>query len=486
MTLAIRSISKRFGSIQANAEVDLVVEPGSLHAVLGENGAGKSTLMKILSGFQYADAGEVELDGRQLTLGSPRAAIDAGIGMLHQDPLVALPFSALENFVLGRRGRIDLDLARTQLAEGASRLGFAIDPDVVTRSLSIGERQQLEIVRLLSLGVRVLILDEPTSGITTGQRELLFSALRTLAADGLIVLFVSHKLEEVEELCDRVTVMRSGRVVGEGDLPIPAERLVEMMFGKQVVLGEGGGHHTGEELLSVRGLDSHTDRRHISGAEFDVRLGEIFGLAGLAGSGQRALMRAIAGLDRVRTGSVRLAGTEVTGRTYREMRELGVHYLAAGRLEEGLFGGLTITEHMALAEGDVGGVIDWDAARDRAQQAIDDYHIVGRPDSAVESLSGGNQQRVLLAMTPPGVKLLLMEEPTRGLDIESADEVWKRIGERTAQGTAVMFASADLDELIRHCDRIAVCFDGRVLDILDASELDADRLGALIGGKVST
>jgi ABC-type uncharacterized transport system ATPase subunit len=486
MTLEIRSISKRFGSVQANADVDLTVEPGSLHAVLGENGAGKSTLMKILSGFQDADSGEVVLDGNPIPLGSPRSAIEAGIGMLHQDPLVALPFSPLENFVLGRTGRIDLDGARSRLGEGAARLGFNIQPDGVTGALSIGERQQLEIVRLLDLGVKVLILDEPTSGITTGQRELLFAALRTLAAEGLIVLFVSHKLEEVEELCDRVTVMRRGRVVGEADLPIPSERLVEMMFGKQVVLGEGGGHHTGEVVLSVRSLSSQTGRRRIEGAGLELRRGEIFGLAGLAGSGQRALMRAIAGLDRVGSGSVQLGGQDVTGRSHRQLRQAGVHYLAAGRLEEGLFHGLTITEHMALAEGDVGGVIDWGLARDRAQQAIDDYHIVGSPDSTVESLSGGNQQRVLLAMTPPEVSVLLMEEPTRGLDIESADDVWKRIGRRAAGGTAIIFASADLDELIRHCDRIAVCFDGRILEVLDAAALDADRLGALIGGKVAS
>jgi simple sugar transport system ATP-binding protein len=486
MTLEVRSISKRFGPVQANDGVDLSVDRGVIHAVLGENGAGKSTLMKILSGFQAADSGEVWLDGSRIELGSPRSAIEAGIGMLHQDPLVALPFTVLDNFVLGRRGRIDLAAARRELQEGAARLGFTLEPDATTRSLSVGERQQLEIVRLLALGVRVLILDEPTSGITTGQRESLFAALRRLVADGLIVLFVSHKLEEIEDLCHKVTVMRQGRVVGETDLPCPSERLVEMMFGRSVVLAGSDDHRTGQTVLSVRNLEVATDRRRIRDASIEIESGEIVGLAGLAGSGQRALMRGVAGLDRLKAGSVHLGSTDVTGLSYRETRELGVRYLAAGRLEEGLFPGLTITEHMALAETGDSRLIDWSTAEERAQRAIEEYHIVGRPDSPVESLSGGNQQRVLLAMLSPDLRLLLMEEPTRGLDIESADEVWSRIVDRARGGTAIIFASADLDELVRHCDRIAVCFDGRILDIVDTAEIDADRLGALIGGKVAT
>jgi simple sugar transport system ATP-binding protein len=273
--------------------------------------------------------------------------------------------------------------------------------------------------------------------------------------------------------------------VGETDLPCPSEKLVEMMFGRSVVLAGSDDHRTGQTVLSVRNLEVATDRRRIRDVSIEIEAGEIVGLAGLAGSGQRALMRGVAGLDRLRAGSVHLGSTEVTGRSYRETRELGVRYLAAGRLEEGLFFGLTITEHMALAEPGDSRLIDWSTAEDRARRAIEEYHIVGRPDTPVESLSGGNQQRVLLAMLSPDLMLLLMEEPTRGLDIESADEVWSRIVDRARGGTAIIFASADLDELVRHCDRIAVCFDGQILDIVDTAEIDADRLGALIGGKVS-
>lgn len=484
MSLQIRNVSKRFGPVQANQDVSLTVEPGSLHAVLGENGAGKSTLMKILSGYQAADRGEVLLDGRPIALGRPRAAVDAGIGMLHQDPLVCLPFSALENYLFGRSGKQDRDRAREELVSGAARLGFRIEADRPARSLSVGERQQLEIVRLLSLGVRVLILDEPTSGISTGQRTALFEALRTLAAEGLIVLFVSHKLEEVEELCSRVTVMQKGRVVGDRPLPCPPDELVEMMFGKSVDLGRAPERSPGEVAVTISGLSSTVERRRIEGVDLEVGAGEIVGLAGLAGSGQRALLRVLSGLDRPHHGTVELGGEDITGRSYRQLRAMGVHYLPAGRLEEGLFPGLTLTEHVALAH-PTGGVVDWSATRARAERAIEDYHVVGSPDMPIEDLSGGNQQRMLLAMMPEQVRLLLLEEPTRGLDIESANEIWDRLLTRARSGTAILVSSADLDELIRYCHRIAVFFDGRIIDVLDARTADPLVVGALIGGRRS-
>ncbi len=480
MTLDIRNISKRFGSVRANDGVSIEIAPGTLHAVLGENGAGKSTLMKILSGFQSADTGEILFDGEALQLGSSRAAIDAGIGMLHQDPLVALPFSVLENFLFGRYDRLGRDEARQRLVEISERLGFALEPGRVVRTLSVGERQQLEIVRLLSLGVRVLILDEPTSGITTDQRIALFAALRTLAAEGLIVLFVSHKLEEVEALCSSVTVMRAGRVTGEIDLPCPSETLVEMMFGKVVTFGDRTSVQLGEVALSVHGVTAHHGRHRIEDAELEIRAAEVVGLAGLEGSGQIPLLRAIAGLSPVAGGRIELSPDDITQWSVADRLAAGVRFLPAGRLEEGLFEGLTISEHLTLVAGDMP---SRDSAVARAAAAIDRYHVKGVPTSPVEDLSGGNQQRVLLAMLPEELRVLLMEQPTRGLDIESADMVWSKILERRDDGTAIVFASADLDELIRYSDRILVCFDGRILAVEDAAMLDADTLGALIGGR---
>ncbi|HEU4527868.1 MAG TPA: ATP-binding cassette domain-containing protein [Actinomycetota bacterium] len=485
MSLELQDIHKSFGPVRANDGVSLSIEAGTLHGLLGENGAGKSTLMKILSGFISADAGRIALDGTPLTLSSPRDGIRAGIGMLHQDPLVFLPFSVLDNFLIGsgRRLRLDREAGRRALEETAGRFGFSFYPDAPARTLTVGERQQLEIARLLWLGARVLILDEPTTGISATQRTTLFEILRSLAAEGMIVAFVSHKLEEVEELCDRVTVMRRGRVVGESEMPAPAERLVEMMFGRVLVESEPTPPPFGEPVLEVDAITLRERTLTTSELSVSVREGEIVGLAGLEGSGQRMLLRAAAGLLQPESGRVRVRGRDLTRRGYRDFLRAGIHYLPAGRLEEGLVPGLTVAEHVLLARGAMGFFIDGAAAREDARGAIADYAIVGTPESTVESLSGGNQQRLLLAMTPPDARLLLMEHPTRGLDIESADWVWTRLLERRDRGSAIVFASADLDELLRYSDRILVFFSGRAVKALDARETTGEELGHLIGGK---
>jgi simple sugar transport system ATP-binding protein len=485
MGLELREIHKHFGPVRANDGIDLHVEAGELHGLLGENGAGKSTLMKVLTGFLEADSGEIVLDDEPIVMESPRDSIAAGIGMLHQDPLVFLPFSVLENFMLGSPGgtRLDRDAAALALEELGGRFGFSFDPDAPARTLTVGERQQLEIVRLLWLGARVLILDEPTTGISATQREQLFATLRTLAEEGMIVIFVSHKLEEVEELCDRVTVMRLGKVVGETALPCPPEQLVEMMFGRVVAPSDRSEVALGEEAVALE--NATISERLLTTADLSLRVaaGEVVGLAGLEGSGQRMLLRACTGLLTLDSGHISLAGDDVTGIGYRDFLELGVHYLPAGRLEEGLVAGLSITEHLFLAARKQEFFIDWGEAERRAVELIEKFSIKGTPDSPAESLSGGNQQRLLLAMMPPRIRLLLMEHPTRGLDIESADWVWTQLLKRRDDGTAVLFASADLDELLRYSDRILVFFAGRVIRVLDAATTSGEELGFLIGGK---
>jgi simple sugar transport system ATP-binding protein len=485
MSLALRSIHKSFGPVRANDGVSLTVEAGTLHGLLGENGAGKSTLMKILSGFIGADAGEIVLDGDRLELTSPRDGIRAGIGMLHQDPLVFLPFSVLDNFLLGGPGgiRIDRSAGARALGEMCDRFGFSFDVDAPARSLTVGERQQLEIMRLLWLGARVLVLDEPTTGISASQRIQLFEVLRTLAGDGMIVIFVSHKLEEVDELCGRVTVMRRGKAVGEAELPCPTERLVELMFGRVLVEPEAALRPPGEPVLELDRATLRGPNITTSDLSLSVREGEVIGLAGLEGSGQRTLLRACSGLLEPSAGRVVVGGRDLTGRDHRAFLDAGVHLLPAGRLEEGLVAGLTIAEHLVLTGGPHRFFVDWDVARRSAEATIRDHHIVGAPDSTADALSGGNQQRLLLAMVPPDVRLLLMEHPTRGLDIESASWVWSRLLERREAGTAIVFASADLDELLRYSDRILVFFAGEVLKELDARATTGEELGYLIGGK---
>ena len=482
MSLELRGIHKRYGAVRANDGVDLRLEAGAIHGLLGENGAGKSTLMKVLSGFVAPDAGQVILDGRPVPLGSTRAAIRAGIGMLHQDPLVFLPFTVLDNFLLGSGRRVNRGAAARELERIGGQFGFHFDPGSPARALTVGERQQLEIARLLWLGARVLILDEPTTGISASQQERLFATLRALAGQGMIVAFVSHKLEEVESLCQTVSVMRRGKVVGETSLPCPTEHLVEMMFGRVISPPQKEGVEPGRPVLS---LEKVRPAERVAGAEYSltVREGEVVGLAGLEGSGQRPFLRTCAGLSRAVGGTLRVGGRDLSSGRYRDFLEAGVHLLPAGRLEEGLISGLTITEHFLLAGRAGGWRIDWGAAEADADGRIAGNLIVGTPASTADELSGGNQQRLLLALMPPDLRLLLMEHPTRGLDLESADWVWRQLLERSRRGTAIVFASADLDELLRYSDRILVFFAGQVLREVRAADTSGEELGYLIGGK---
>jgi general nucleoside transport system ATP-binding protein len=487
MGLELRDIHKYFGSVPANDGVDMTVPTGSLHGLLGENGAGKSTLMKILSGFYVADSGEIMLDGSAIELGSPGAAIAAGIGMLHQDPLVFLPMSVLDNFLLASPGTFHLKRGRTrdEVMRLRDRFGFGYDIDAPARTLTVGERQQVEITRLLWLGARVLILDEPTTGISADQRELLFATLRLLAADGMSVIFVSHKLEEIEDLCQAVTVMRRGKVVGSAQMPVSPATLVTMMFGEPVEMAEREDVALGDAVFSMRGVTVEERTMRLEDISLDMRRGEVVGLAGMEGSGQRTFLRGLSGLVPPSAGKVLLDGADVTALDYRSHLDHGIQYLPAGRLEEGLVEGLTITEHLVLADRANGGFfIDWERAAAAAGDRIAEYAIKGTAASSAESLSGGNQQRLLLAMLPPRVELLLMEHPTRGLDIGSADWVWGQLLLRREHGTAIIFASADIDELLRYSDRILVFFSGRVLAELAARDTDVDEIGHLIGGRV--
>lgn len=482
MALELKDIHKTFGETRANDGVTLTIEAGRIFGLLGENGAGKSTLMKILSGYISADSGEIVLDGRPLSMSSPRDAIDAGIGMLHQDPLVFLPFSVLDNLVLGTSGRMDRAAGERALREMRERYGFSLDPDIPARNLTVGERQQLEIARLLRLNTRVLILDEPTTGISADQRTTLFATLRTLAAEGMTVIFVSHKLEEVEEICQEIAVMRRGKLVGRAQIPCPVEELVEMMFGKVLAHPEPVGLEPGEVALRLEGITVSDRGLSTSDLGLSVRAGEVIGLAGLEGSGQRTLLRACAGLLRPDQGSIVVRGRELSGASHADFLSARIYFLPAGRLEEGLLAGVTISEHVALSM-DGGFTIKWDEVEKEAERRIQRFSIRGTPSSTADSLSGGNQQRLLLALMPDAVRLLLMEHPTRGLDIESADWVWTQLQHRRQQGTAIVFASADLDELLRYCDRILVFFSGQVLKELDARATSGEELGRLIGGK---
>lgn len=486
MQVEVRNIHKRFGEVQANRDVSITFESGRVYGLLGENGAGKSTLMKILSGFQRADSGQILLDGAARHFSSPRQALAVGVGMLYQEPLDLPPFTVLENYLLGQSGSLALNPAQAarDLRALAQRYGFELDPHDQIGDLSLGERQQLELMRLLAGGAQVLILDEPTTGISAEQKELLFASMRKLAhEEGKTLILVSHKLDEVQELCDAALVLRKGELVGQKKLPCPNNELVALMFEKLPPRQPRAGYARPDLALELRQVVVRTPRLDLQPVSLQIRAGEAFGLAGLEGSGQELLLRACAGLLPLAGGQLLLGDAEQRLADYHAARAAGIAYLAAGRLEEGLVAGLSLTEHMALASKQTGFFVDWAASRQLVAERISHYQVVGQPASTIEQLSGGNQQRFLFAMLPPTLKLILMEHPTRGLDIRSTNWIWEQLDARRKEGAAIVFISADLDEIVARSDRIAVFSGGRMSRIVNAAETDAGELGHLIGGQ---
>jgi simple sugar transport system ATP-binding protein len=484
MSIELRHIHKRFGPVHANNDITLSFDRGRIIGVLGENGAGKTTLMKILSGYQPADSGDIVIDGAVVAYDSPRTAIGYGIGMLQQDPLDVGAFTVLENYTFGLPARFlpDWKKAEAEIEAINAQFGFNLDPHMPVENLSIAQRQQLEIARLLALGVRTLILDEPTTGISVEQKETLFGALRGLARNqGMIVLLVSHKLEDVIALCDEIFVLRGGVLVGQREMPATPSELVAMMFGEPLAPAERESVEIGGPVLSLKNAHLRSKRLDMPDVSIDIRAGEVIGLAGLDGSGQELFMRACAGLESVHGGSLTVKGRPMSGRPYRQFMQQGVVFSAAGRIEEGLIAGLTLTEHMALVM-NTGAMVDWRAARVLMAQQIERYDVRGRVTDTIERLSGGNQQRVLMSLLPNLPTVLLLEQPTRGLDVESARWIWSQLLERRGTGTAIVFSSAELDEIVTYSDRILVFYAGQIREVPDASATSVEALGHLIGG----
>jgi simple sugar transport system ATP-binding protein len=487
MEIAVNNLTRSFGPLRANDGLSLSFAAGKIHGVLGENGAGKSTLMKLISGYLRPDAGEISFDGRPALLGGPGEALRAGLGMVHQEPLDLPAFTALENLICAapRWALPTWAEARATLEVLARRLHFPIDPDAPVASLTVGQRQQLEIMRLLACGARALILDEPTTGITAAQARALFAALQQLAAEGNTVLFVSHKLDEVAELCDTVSVLRAGRLVGaQLPMPQPQEQLIRLMFGDAVAHGPPQPVPVGEGAPAAQwrleGVTAREGAVTLRDIARELPAGRVIGLAGLDGSGQQILLRLLAGRARPDAGRVLVGGADLTGAPATAYRAAGVEYLPADRLKDGMVGALSLSEHFALLQG--GGLVERRAAEQAAAAAIDAYGIKGGPHTPISSLSGGNQQRAMLALVPDNTRGLVCEQPTRGLDVASARAIWRRMLERRAAGCAIVFASSDLDELMEYSDELLVFFAGRVSPRLPRAELSAARLAELIGG----
>jgi simple sugar transport system ATP-binding protein len=485
MRIELQDIHKHYGPVRANNGVSLTIEPGEIHGILGENGAGKSTLMKILTGFIHPTQGSILINASMVKFQNPAQSSRMGIGMLYQDPLDFPLLTVLDNFMLGLTDGLSVqaDQFRDKLKASATSFGFQINPDIPVQRLTIGERQQLEILRLLALGIEVLVLDEPTTGISAVQKRLLFQALKKLAADGKSVILVSHKLEDVETLCDRVTVLRYGAVTGAMESPFDTEELLKMMFGAPPAQPLRKTAQLGSSVLEMKQVYASGGRAGLKDCSITFRQGEIIGLAGLEGSGQGVFLRVASGMQKPALGEITLRGARIKSGAYSAFKRAGTAFLPASRLEEGLIPGLTLTEHYAIQNKSSKFLIPWTRAYQQAQKRISLFRIKGQPDTFVQALSGGNQQRLLLSFLPEKPKLLLLENPTRGLDLESAHWVWQRLCNYADRKVCIVFASSELDEILMVADRILVFFDGRIIKDVKADKTDANELGRAIAGK---
>jgi simple sugar transport system ATP-binding protein len=499
--LEMRGITKRYPGVLANDSIDLDVRAGEIHALLGENGAGKSTLMNILYGLAVPDSGEILLDGKPVTINSPQDAIAQGISMVHQHFMLVPVLSVAENILLGEEpmaGRVFLDRAgaHRRIRELGERFGWEIDPDKPVGSLSVGWQQRVEILKALYRNARVLVLDEPTAVLTPQETREIFGVLRKLRAEGYAIIFISHKLYEVLEVADRITVIRRGKVVGTR---IPADTneddLAELMVGRNVQLTvDRGESHPGEPTLVVQDLKVKDDRGHevVHDVSFEVRAGEIFGIAGVAGNGQDELVEALVGLRRVAGGKVMLAGEDVTGASPRHLHQRGVAFVPGDRHRFGLVLSFPLTDNLVLNDyyhsPFASGIQRNDEAiESNAEEAVEKYDV-RTPSTTVAAgtLSGGNQQKVVVAREFEGkLKLLVMDQPTRGLDVGSIEFIHRQAIARRDSGVAILLVSAELDEVLELSDRIGVMFRGRMAAVLDGRSADRETVGLLMatGGR---
>ncbi len=499
--LEMRGITKRYPGVVANDSIDLEVRPGEIHALLGENGAGKSTLMNVLYGLARPDEGQILLDGEVIDIEGPTDAIDRGISMVHQHFMLVPVLTVADNVLLGKeamRGRLFLDQgeARRRIKELGERFGFELDPDAKVGDLSVGWQQRVEILKALYRDARILVLDEPTAVLTPQETVEIFTVLRRLAAEGHSIIFISHKLYEVLEIADHITVIRRGKVVGSR---IPGETneedLAELMVGHEVQLTvDRGESHPAETMLRVQDLRVRSDRGGdiVNGVSFDVRAGEILGVAGVAGNGQDELVEAIMGLRQPSGGSITLDGSDVTHDRPRDLHEKQVAFVPADRHRFGLVLSFPLTDNVVLTDYYMepysrGVVRDEDAIAKRADEAIELYDVrTPSPTVTAGTLSGGNQQKLIVAREfDRDLKLLVLDQPTRGLDVGSIEFIHKQIIKKRDAGPAVLLVSAELDEVLEISDRIAVMYRGKVVAIVDGRTANKEAVGLLMatGGK---
>ncbi len=491
--LEMRGITKRYPGVVANDHIDLDVCKGEIHALLGENGAGKTTLMNVLYGLARPDSGEILLDGKAVQISSPADAIARGISMVHQHFMLIPVLTVAENVILGAETManpvfVDRGEASRRIGELATRFGFELDPDARVSTLSVGMQQRVEILKALYREARILVLDEPTAVLTPQETPEIFALLRRLADDGRSIIFISHKLYEVLEVADRITVIRRGKVIDErkpGETS--EEELAELMVGRQVELTvDRGVSHVGEPVLRVQDLRVLDDRRHevVPEANLEIRAGEILGVAGVAGNGQDELVEASTGLRKPAGGRVTLDGVDVTGFSPRRMNEAGVGYVPADRHRFGLILPFAVYDNLVLTSYYRPPFARWllrndGAILESAAELVQKFDIrTPGVDVASATLSGGNQQKLIVAREfSRALKLLVLDQPTRGLDVGSIEFIHHQILAQRDAGTAVLLVSAELDEVLEMSDRIAVMYRGRIVAELDGRTADKSEVG---------
>jgi simple sugar transport system ATP-binding protein len=493
-------ITKRFSRVVANDSVDFTVESGSIHALLGENGAGKTTLMNVLYGLYQPTAGTVAIEGEVRDFDSPRDAIDAGVGMIHQHFMLVDPMTIAENVVLGNEPRkwgglaVDREASREAVRDLRDRYGFDVDPTATVEDVSVGVQQRVEILKAIYRGADILILDEPTAVLTPQEVEGLFTILEEMTAQGKTIIFITHKIGEAQAVADEITVLRDGEKIGTVDAEsVTREEIAQMMVGREVMLEtEKSPVEAGDPVLEVDGVTVSDARgvTHVSDVSLTVRRGEIFGIAGVDGNGQSQLVEAITGLRTPDAGTIRVEGTDVSRKRRRKRIEDGMAYIPEDRNARGLVMEYDLVENALLGSQRTppfanGGRIDWDATRDHAADVVDDYDVrTPGVEAEAHALSGGNQQKFVvgreLGRDP---SLVVASHPTRGVDIGSVEFIHDRLLEMRASNKGVLLVSSKLDEVQQLSDRLAVVYEGEIMDVVDPDEVSEEEIGLLMAGE---